>query len=126
MNPFEYAHDLVTKESYDEEIPERKDYKQFLINRTLSYHNDIIHYVNELNSLGFKAYNTQANFIFVIIPEKKNQSASLINEYLISKGIAVRYLLSYGLKNALRITLGTKEELNKTIETLKEFIKKND
>ena len=49
MNPFEYAHDLVTKESYDEEVPDRKDYKQFLINRTLSYHNDIIHFVNEMN-----------------------------------------------------------------------------
>ena len=48
-----------------------------------------------------------------------------INDYLLSKGIAVRYLLSYGLKNALRITLGTKVELNKTLEELREFVKKN-
>ena len=61
-----------------------------------------------------------------MIPDNKNQNASLINDHLLSKGIAVRYLLSYGLKNALRITLGTKEELNKTIEILKEFIRNND
>ena len=80
-------------------------------------------FIDELNNLGFKAYTTQTNFIFVIIPEKKNQNASLINDYLISKGIAVRYLLSYGLKNAIRITLGTKKELSKTLEVLKEFVK---
>ncbi len=83
-------------------------------------------FIDELNNLGFNAYNTQANFVFVIIPDKKNLNASLINDYLLSKGIAVRYLLSYGLENALRITLGTKEELNKTIEILKEFIINND
>ena len=82
-------------------------------------------FIDELNNLGFKAYTTQANFVFVIIPNKKNQNAGLINDYLLSKGIAVRYLLSYGLENALRITLGTKEELNKTIEALKEFIRNN-
>ena len=83
-------------------------------------------FIEELNNLGFIAYKTQANFVFVVIPEKNNQSASLINDYLLSKGIAVRYLLSYGLSNALRITLGSKEELNHTIELLKKFIKNNE
>ena len=83
-------------------------------------------FIDELNNLGFKAYKTQTNFIFVIVPEKKNQSASKINNYLLSRGIAVRYLLSYGLRNGLRITLGTKEELNQIINALKEFVKNND
>ena len=42
MNPFEYASDLISKEKYDSEIIERKDYKKFLINRTLSYHVDLM------------------------------------------------------------------------------------
>jgi len=83
-------------------------------------------FIDELNNLGFKAYTTQANFVFVIIPEKKNQNASLMNDHLLSRGIAVRYLLSYGLGNALRITLGTKEELNLTIKALNEFVKINN
>jgi len=27
MNPFDYAHDLITKENLDEDTHERKDYK---------------------------------------------------------------------------------------------------
>ncbi len=83
-------------------------------------------FIDELNNLGFQAYKTQANFIFVIIPEKKNQNASLVNDFLLSRGIAVRYLLSYGLENALRITLGKKDELNLTIKALNEFVEINN
>jgi len=83
-------------------------------------------YISEINNIGFKAYSTQANFVFVTIPEKPNQNASIVNDFLLSKGIAVRYLASYGLENALRITLGTKDELNKSIEILKEFVLNND
>ena len=82
-------------------------------------------FIQELNNLGLKAYNTQANFIFVIVPETKKLSAKLINDHLLSKGIAVRFLQSYGLEQALRITIGTKEELDKILKELKEFIKNN-
>ena len=82
-------------------------------------------FIEELNDLGFKAYPTQANFIFVIIPENKHQNAKKINEYLLSKGLALRYLSTYGITNGLRITLGTKEELHKALELLKEFKENN-
>ena len=49
MNPFEYASDLISKEKYDSDISERKDYKNFLINRTLSYHIDLLHFINVMN-----------------------------------------------------------------------------
>ena len=92
------------------------------LSKVVNHNNNIKNwFIDNLNNLGFVAYKTQANFVFVIIPEKKNQNASLINDYLLSKGIAVRYLKSYGLANALRITLGTEEELNKTLNFLKEF-----
>ena len=83
-------------------------------------------FIKEINNLGFVAYETQANFIFVIIPEKKNQNAQLINNYLLSNGIAVRFLASYGLSNALRITIGKKEELEKTLLILKRFLESNE
>ena len=96
------------------------------LNQVVEHNNKIKSwFIDEINTLGFKAYQTQANFVFVIIPEKERQNASLVNNYLLSKGIAVRYLLSYGLSNALRITLGTKEELEKTILALREFVKIN-
>ncbi|MBI29237.1 MAG: Histidinol-phosphate aminotransferase [Alphaproteobacteria bacterium MarineAlpha5_Bin11] len=82
-------------------------------------------FINEINNLDFKAYPTQSNFVFVIIPKKSGQSASLVYDYLLSKGIAVRHLLSYGLSDAIRITLGTKNELQNLLKNLKEFKKKN-
>ena len=63
-----------------------------------------------------------SDFGLTLNSDLKNRS----NDYLLSRGIAVRYLLSYGLENALRITLGKKEELNQTIKALKEFVINND
>mgnify|MGYP001242280382 CR=1 FL=1 len=82
-------------------------------------------FIEELKNLGLIAYDTQANFVFVIVPEKRKQNANLINNFLLSKGIAVRHLLSYGIANGLRITLGKKEELDKVLKALKEFFTKN-
>tara|TARA_Y100000590_G_scaffold124894_1_gene142922 strand:- start:3023 stop:4384 length:1362 start_codon:yes stop_codon:yes gene_type:complete len=82
-------------------------------------------FADEINKIGFKAYPTQTNFTFVVIPRTEKQNASMVHEYLLSKGIAVRDLSSYGLKDSIRITLGLKEELDKTIMALKEFVKKN-
>ena len=97
------------------------------LNKVISNNSKIKNWlVNEINKLGLRAYETQTNFIFVIVPEKKNQNASLINDFLLTKGIAVRYLLSYGLENALRITIGSKDEMDILISNLKDFIKKNE
>tara|TARA_Y100001936_G_scaffold107371_1_gene105444 strand:- start:1038 stop:1415 length:378 start_codon:yes stop_codon:yes gene_type:complete len=71
MNPFDYAHDLVTKEGYDEETPDRKDYKQFLINRTLSYHNDLIHFVNTMNRYPDVTDRLHYDFFTFAVPKKR-------------------------------------------------------
>ena len=71
MNPFEYANELITKDKYDEETPERKDYKPFLINRTLSYHNDLIHYVNYLNQYPDVNDKLHYDFLNLSIAKKK-------------------------------------------------------
>ena len=95
------------------------------LNKVVKHNSEIKNwYISELNNLGFKAYKTQANFIFVVIPETNKQNASLVNDFLLCRGIAVRYLASYGINNAIRITLGTKEELEKSIIVLKNFLAK--
>ena len=73
MNPFDYAHDLVTKEKYDEEIPDRKDYKQFLINRTLSYDKDILFHANYLNQLPDINDKLHYDFIHKSVQKKKRR-----------------------------------------------------
>ena len=49
VSPFDLAHDLTSKERYDSNASEMKSYTKFLINRTLSYHPDLIAYANEMN-----------------------------------------------------------------------------
>ncbi len=49
-------------------------------------------FADEINKIGFKAYPTQTNFTFVIIPRTERQNASRVHEYLLSTGIAVRDL----------------------------------
>ena len=50
VSPFDLAHDLTSKERYDSEASEMKSYTKFLINRTLSYHYDILEFKDELYS----------------------------------------------------------------------------
>ena len=71
MNPFEYANDLMTKEKYDDEMAERKDYKKFLVNRTLSYHPDLIYYINEMNIYPDIGDKEHYDFLHSAIPKKK-------------------------------------------------------
>ena len=74
------------------------------------------------------------NFIVIVVKviqynqERRSGECeiNIVNNYLLSKGIAVRYLSSYGIENALRITLGTKPELQKSLEILREFKGKNE
>lgn len=49
VSPFDLAHDLTTRERYDSDVSEMKSYTKFLLNRTLSYHPDLIAYANEMN-----------------------------------------------------------------------------
>ena len=71
MNPFEYANDLMTKEGYDEHIEQRKDYKEFLINRSISYQPDLIHIVNEINKYPDVEKKLHYDFLQGAIPKKK-------------------------------------------------------
>ena len=71
MNPFEYANDLMIKENYDTDIEQRKDYKEFLINRSLSYQLDLIYAVNEINRYPDDEKKLHYDFLHKIIHKKK-------------------------------------------------------
>jgi hypothetical protein len=73
MNPFDYAHDLITKEKHDDDVPDRKDYKQFLINRTLSYHGDLIHHINEMNRYPDIGDKPHYDFVYSSVSKKKRK-----------------------------------------------------
>lgn len=73
MNPFDIVHDLVTKEHIDNEICERKDYKPFLINRTLSYDDTLLSTANTLNLWCDVSKRMHFDFIRNKVPKKRRR-----------------------------------------------------
>ena len=79
MNPFEYANDLMIKESYDVDIEQRKDYKEFIINRSLSHQLDLIYIINEINRYPDVEKKLHYDFLHNVIPKKKRPYKHWIN-----------------------------------------------
>ena len=79
MNPFEYANDLMKKKDYDGDcIRERKDYKPFFINRSLSYHPDLIHYANMMNENPMLEVKAHYDFLHQTIEKKSRKKRFVI------------------------------------------------
>lgn len=73
----------------------------------------------ELKRLNLKFLETQANFIFVKLPEE----ADNVFLKLMSKAVIVRPLTSFGFPNAIRVTIGTNEQNKKFIKALETALK---
>ena len=101
MNPFEYASDLISKEKYDSEIIERKDYKKFLINRTLSYHVDLMHYVNEMNLYSDVDNKLHYDFLYHSIDKKKRPKKFWIKGKNIENMELIKSFFNYSDSKAL-------------------------
>ena len=72
MNPFQYANDLMNKKDYDGDcIRERKDYKAFFVNRSLSYQPDLIHYANMMNENPMVETKAHYDFLHQTVEKKK-------------------------------------------------------
>jgi histidinol-phosphate aminotransferase len=74
----------------------------------------------ELNKLGFEAFESQANFI---LAKPTKARAIDIYEKLKNRNIYVRYWAYPDIKDKLRITVGSSEQNEKLIEALKEIAK---
>ncbi|MDD5010659.1 MAG: histidinol-phosphate transaminase [Phycisphaerae bacterium] len=74
----------------------------------------------ELNKLGFEAFESQTNFI---LAKPTKARAIDIYEKLKNRNIYVRYWAYQDIKDKLRITVGTSEQNKELIEALKEIAK---
>ena len=100
MNPFEYANDLMIKESYDVDIEQRKDYKEFLINRSLSYQLDLIYAVNEINRYPDVEKKLHYDFLHNIIPKKKRPRKFWIKGKILENMDIVKEVFKYSNSKA--------------------------
>ena len=100
MNPFEYANDLMVKESYDVDIEQRKDYKEFLINRSLSYQSDLIYIVNQINKYPDVEKKLHYDFLHVIIQKKKRPRKFWIKGKILENMDIVKEVFKYSNSKA--------------------------
>ena len=102
MNPFEYANDLMKKKDYDGDcIRERKDYKPFFINRSLSYQPDLIHYANMMNENPMLEAKAHYDFLHQTVEKKKRPFRGWIKAKKLEDLAVVKEYYKYSNKRAL-------------------------
>jgi predicted metal-dependent hydrolase len=103
MNPFEFSNSITyTKQDIMNDLNE-KEYVPFLVNRSLSYHQDCILYANEMNRRFDISHKLQYHYLLNTIRKRKRfakwSKPQLIDDlkivmdyYSVSRGKAEEYL----------------------------------
>ena len=103
MNPFDFVNSITySKIDIMNDINE-KEYAPFLVNRSLSYHQDCLLYANEMNSRFDVSHKLQYHYLLNSIrkrkrfakwskPELENDLKIVMEYYLVSRGKAEEYL----------------------------------
>jgi hypothetical protein len=100
--PFDYVNAILygKKQMIVDELTE-KEYVPFLVNRSLSFHNDCIMYANEMNRRHFLDKKLQNDFLLNTIRSRKRPFAKWIKS---EKSADVDLIkLAYGLSNSKAI-----------------------
>ena len=102
MNPFQYANDLMKKKDYVGDcIRERKDYKPFFINRSLSYQPDLIHYANMMNENPMIEVKSHYDFLYQTVEKRKRPFRAWIKAKKLEDLAVVKEYYKYSNKKAL-------------------------
>ena len=102
MNPFQYANDLMNKKDYDGDcIRERKDYKPFFVNRSISYQHDLIHYPNMMNENPMIEKKDNYDFLHQAVDKRKRPFRAWIKVKKLDDLAIVKEYYKYSNKKAL-------------------------
>jgi hypothetical protein len=79
MNPFDFVNQILygKKQLIVDELTE-KEYNPFIVNRSLSYHNDSLMFANEMNRRHFLDKKMQNDFLLNTIRSKKRPFAKWV------------------------------------------------
>ena len=79
MSPFDYVNQILygNKQLITDELTE-KDYTPFLVNKSLSYHNDCVMYANEMNRRHFLDKKLQNDFLLNTVRSRKRPFAKWV------------------------------------------------
>ena len=120
MNPFQYANDLMNKKEYVGDcIRERKDYKPFFINRSLSYQPDLIHYANMMNENPMLETKAHYDFLHETVEKRKRPFRAWIKAKKLDDLAIVKEYYKYSNKKALEsLNILTEDDINKLKQRL--------
>jgi site-specific recombinase XerD len=120
MNPFQYANDLMKKKDYVGDcIRERKDYKPFFINRSLSYQPDLIHYANMMNENPMLETKAHYDFLHQTVEKRKRPFRAWIKAKKLDDLTIVKEYYKYSNKKALEsLNILTENDINKLKQRL--------
>ena len=92
----------MKKKNYDGDcIRERKDYKQFFINRSLSYQPDLIHYANKMNEYPMLETKAHYDFLHQTVEKRKRPFQPWIKAKKLDDLAIVKEYYKYSNKKAL-------------------------
>ena len=118
-NPFDYVNSILQNKKYliVDELSE-KDYKPFLINRSLSYHKDCILYANEMNQMHLIDSKLQYDFLINTIRSQKRPFAKWAKKSEISEDIeCVKQIFNFSNSKAYEaLRILNKEQIQKLKE----------
>jgi len=120
MNPFQYANDLMNKKEYVGDcIRERKDYKPFFVNRSLSYQPDLIHYANMMNENPMLETKAHYDFLHETVEKRKRPFRAWIKAKKLDDLAIVKEYYKYSNKKALEsLNILTEDDINKLKQRL--------
>ena len=120
MNPFEFSNSITyTKKDIMNDLNE-KEYAPFLVNRSLSYHQDCILYANEMNRRFDISHKLQYHYLLNTIRKRKRFAKWSKPELIDDLNIVMDYYSISREKAEEYLSI-----LNKSaIETLKKRMKK--
>ena len=120
MNPFQYANDLMNKKEYVGDcIRERKDYKPFFVNRSLSYQPDLIHYANMMNENPMLETKAHYDFLHETVDKRKRPFRAWIKAKKLDDLAIVKEYYKYSNKKALEsLNILTEDDINKLKQRL--------
>jgi histidinol-phosphate aminotransferase len=76
-------------------------------------------YFRELKEMGFKPFETHANFIFAKLPDKE---FNLLEKELPKRQIIIKFFKEAVFPNYIRISIGTKAQNNYVVKCMKEIL----
>ena len=92
---------MKKKEYNGDYIRERKDYKPFFINRSLSYQPDLIHYANMMNENPMIEKKAHYDFLHQTVDKKKRPYKGWIKAKKLDDLAIVKEYFKYSNKRAL-------------------------